>query len=227
MLTAALGSGGGLLLLVLLGLWLPPEVIIPVHGLIQFGSNLGRAGLTVRHIDWRLLGWFLPGVVLGLTAGALVLVQLPSWIWQLSIALFVLYLCWGPAMPARALGATGTVIAATATSFLSLFVGATGPLVAAFVKQVHTDRFRTSATFAATMVLQHGPKIFVFLAAGFVLTPWIGFVLGMIGCGLLGTWVGIHLLGRMDNQRFSLVFNIVLTALAIQLLWEVAVSLSR
>jgi uncharacterized membrane protein YfcA len=71
-------------------------VIIPVHGLIQLGSNGGRAALTWRHIDWRLMRAFAPGVVLGVAAGALLLVTLPAAVWQLAIGFFVLYLCWGP-----------------------------------------------------------------------------------------------------------------------------------
>jgi len=73
LLTASLGAGGGVLLLLLLALFLPPAVIIPVHGLIQLGSNGGRAALTWRHIDWRLMRAFAPGVVLGVVAGALLL----------------------------------------------------------------------------------------------------------------------------------------------------------
>ena len=33
MITATLGAGGGVLLLVLMASWLPPAAIIPVHGL--------------------------------------------------------------------------------------------------------------------------------------------------------------------------------------------------
>src|SRR5690554_4502634 len=62
MLTAVLGAGGGVLLLVLMATWIPPAAIIPVHGMIQLGSNTGRAVLTFRHIDWRVILAFAPGV---------------------------------------------------------------------------------------------------------------------------------------------------------------------
>lgn len=42
MITASLGAGGGVLLLVLMASWMPPAAIIPVHGMIQLGSNVGR-----------------------------------------------------------------------------------------------------------------------------------------------------------------------------------------
>lgn len=224
--TASLGAGGGLLLLLLMALWLPPAALIPVHGVIQLGSNGGRALLTWRHIDWRLIASFAPGVVAGALLAAWLLVALPMWLWQSSIALFVLYLCWGPRLPRLALGVSGTFVAAAVTSFASMFVGATGPLVAAFVKQVQRDRFATVATFAAAMTLQHAPKAMVFGFAGFVFLDWMAFIAAMILAGLLGTWIGIHLLRHISDRRFAITLNILLTLLAMRLLWQAAVELA-
>src|SRR6056297_3432928 len=92
MITAALGAGGGVLLLALMALWLPPVAIIPVHGLVQLGSNTGRFAMTWRRADWGALAAFAPGVILGMLAGALVLVRLPEQLWQVTIAGFILFL---------------------------------------------------------------------------------------------------------------------------------------
>ena len=218
MITASLGAGGGVLLLVLMATWMPPAAIIPVHGMIQLGSNFGRAALTWRHVDWRVIAAFAPGVLVGAALGAWLLVSLPAHIWQLTIALFVLFLCWGPALPRGAFGAPGVFLASALTSFVSLFVGATGPLVAAFIKQ------KTVATFATAMTLQHAPKALVFGIAGFVFLEWLPFILAMIGCGFAGTWLGLHVLKSLGNRWFSLIFNLVLTALAVRLLWQASVS---
>ncbi|MDY6841237.1 MAG: sulfite exporter TauE/SafE family protein [Pseudomonadota bacterium] len=224
MISASLGVGGGVLLLVLMASWMPPAAIIPVHGMIQLGSNVGRVALTWRHVDWRVIAAFLPGVIAGAALGGWLLVSLPAHIWQLTIALFVLYLCWGPALPKGAFGAPGVFLASAFTSFVSLFVGATGPLVAAFIKQIHTDRFRTVATFATAMTLQHAPKALVFGAAGFMFFEWLPFILAMIACGFAGTWLGLHVLSSLSNRKFTLLFNILLTALAIRLLWQASLS---
>lgn len=225
MLTASLGAGGGLLMLLLMALWLPPAALIPVHGIIQLGSNGGRALLIWRSIDWRLIAAFAPGVVAGALLAAWLLVQLPVWLWRSIIAAFVLYLCWGPRLPALALEVPGTFAAALLTTFASMFVGATGPLVAAFVKQIHRDRFATVATFAAAMSLQHAPKALVFGFAGFVFFDWLAFILAMIVAGLAGTWIGIHLLRHISDQSFALALNLLLTLLAVRLLWQAAVEL--
>lgn len=225
MITASLGAGGGVLLLLLMASWMPPAAIIPVHGMIQLGSNLGRATLIWRHIDWRVIAAFLPGVISGAALGAWLLVNLPAHIWQLAIAVFVLYLCWGPALPKSAFGTPGVFLASALTSFISLFVGATGPLVAAFIKQIHVDRFQTVATFATAMTLQHAPKALVFGAAGFMFFEWLPFMLAMIICGFAGTWIGLHVLRSLSNRKFTLIFNLVLTVLAIRLLWQASLSL--
>lgn len=217
--TASLGAGGGVMMLALMALWLPPAAIIPVHGMVQLGSNAGRVTMTLRSVDWKAMAAFVPGVVLGAAAGAWLLVALPPWVWQLTIALFVLYLCWGPKLPALALGRGGVFVASTLTTFISLFVGATGPLVAAFIKQMHQDRFVTIATFAMAMTLQHLPKAIVFGFAGFLFRDWIWLIGGMILCGFAGTWLGLKLLSKLSNQYFHRIFNLVLTLLALRLLW--------
>ncbi|MFN3582232.1 MAG: TSUP family transporter [Pseudomonas sp.] len=219
--TASLGIGGGVLLLALMALVMPAAAIIPVHGMVQLGSNANRALMTLSHINLRVICWFLPGVILGAWLASLVLVDLPLALVQLSIALFILLLCWGPAIPRRATGPVGTLLAAIATTFVSFFVGATGPLVGAFIKQQQQGkRLSTVATFAAAMSLQHAPKALVYGAAGFVFADWLGLILMMIAAGALGTWAGLHLLRRLSDQRFALLFNLLLTLLALRLIWQ-------
>lgn len=219
MITASLGIGGGVLLISVLSLTLNPAVIIPVHGSIQLGSNIGRGLMTWRHIDVKTILWFLPGVIIGAALGGLFLVQLPKQIWQLSIALFVLYLCWGPALPSKAVGSRGVLIVSTLTSFITLFVGAHGPLVAAFIKQKFTERFQTVATISAALSLQHTAKIIIFSFAGFIFTEWLAFIFMMIAFGALGTWIGLHVLKNMKNKNFDRIFKLLLSALALRLLW--------
>lgn len=218
--TAALGIGGGVLLLAIMALILPPAAIIPVHGVVQLGSNANRALMTLAHINLRVIVWFAPGVIVGALLGSLLLIELPIALVQLCIALFILLLCWGPPIPKVATGRVGTLLASVATTFVSLFVGATGPLVAAFVKQQSEgDRLSTVATFAAAMTLQHAPKAIVYGAAGFAFRDWLGLMVLMIASGAIGTWAGLKYLRRATDRRFSQVYNILLTLLALRLAW--------
>ncbi len=220
MITASLGAGGGVMLLAVMAQVLPAQVIVPVHGVVQLGSNLGRAAMAWRHIDWKVIAAFLPGALAGAGLGALVLVSLPAKLLYLCIAGFILYLSWGPKLPKLVLGPAGTALAGAVTTFITLFAGATGPLVAAFIKQIHSDRFRTVATFAAAMSLQHSLKAVVFQGAGFDLAPWLGLMAAMIAAGALGTWIGLKLLKRIGDTHFHRLFDIVLTLLALRLIWQ-------
>ncbi len=58
LLTATLGLGGGMLMLASMALYLPPAVLIPLHGAVQLGSNTGRAVLMWRDVMRHLLPIF-------------------------------------------------------------------------------------------------------------------------------------------------------------------------
>jgi uncharacterized membrane protein YfcA len=45
LLTAAVGVGGGTLVIIILASLVPPAVLIPVHGLVQLGSNATQGGI--------------------------------------------------------------------------------------------------------------------------------------------------------------------------------------
>ena len=51
-LTAAFGIGGGFTLIALMAL-LPPAALIPIHGIVQLGSNAGARGNNGQRRMWR------------------------------------------------------------------------------------------------------------------------------------------------------------------------------
>ncbi|WP_075879371.1 sulfite exporter TauE/SafE family protein [Vreelandella massiliensis] len=217
--TAAVGVGGGLLMIMAMAQVMPAAALIPVHGMVQLGSNVGRTALTWRYIDRRTIAAFLPGIVIGAIAATWLLIRLPAGILELCIAAFVLYSCWGPPLPKHALGFTGTVVAGATTTFLSSLIGASGPMVSAFIKQSQAYRLNKVATFSACMSLQHLTKVFVFGLAGFLFHDWLGLLFAMIACGFVGTWIGVRLLHHLSELRFDALFKGVLTLLALRLLW--------
>ncbi|MBF8223172.1 sulfite exporter TauE/SafE family protein [Halomonas sp. 328] len=217
--SAAVGIGGGTLLIMVMAQVMPATALIPVHGMVQLGSNGGRAVMTWRHIDRGLLAAFLPGVVLGALVAAWLLVRLPAGVLELCIAAFVLYSCWGPGWPKGWLGRAGTLLAGALTTFLSSLVGASGPLVGAVIKQHFGERLPRVATFAACMSFQHLSKAFIFGAAGFVFREWLALMAAMIVAGLVGTWLGLRLLRQLSDRRFDSLFKWVLTLLALRLVW--------
>lgn len=219
MLTAAMGIGGGLLLLAVMGQVVPPSALIPLHGLVQLGSNANRALLMRRHIDWRMLGLFAAGALPGALLASQVVVQLPLAFIQLGIGLFILWLVWGRKPSKRELSDGRLALVGGMTTVLALFVGATGPLVAAFIHRSGQERFRALATFSGCLSIQHMLKAAVFSFIGFSFIDWLGLSLAMIAAGTLGTWIGLHLLRKIPAARFQLIFRVLISLLAVRLLW--------
>ena len=48
LIAGALGLGGGVLVLATMANLLPPMALVPIHGVVQLGSNLSRAVLSWR-----------------------------------------------------------------------------------------------------------------------------------------------------------------------------------
>lgn len=215
--TVAFGIGGGAVMLAIMAVLLPAAAIIPVHGLVQLGSNAGRLSLMVPHVQRALVPAFLVGAILGVVLGGSMVVQLPAGGIQLGVGLFILWSVFfsPPAFLLRSSALTGAF-----SSFLTMFFGGTGPFVATFIKAQNLDRMQHVATHAALMTIQHLLKIFVFGFLGFAFAQWIGFVTLLICAGFVGTIVGRQVLAKIDEKRFRLALNTVLTLLALRLIWS-------
>lgn len=101
-----------------------------------------------------------------------------------------------------------------------MFVGATGPMLAAFLSPVHYPRRHVVATHASCMSLQHGFKAVAFGCLGFNYWPWLVLLAAMLGSGFAGTAVGGQVLNKLPERVFRWGFQIVLTLLALRLLWS-------
>ena len=221
--TVAFGIGGGAVMLAVFATLLPASAIIPVHGLVQLGSNAGRMALTFRHIQRDVVAIFTLGALIGVVAGGAFVVQLDPAMIQIGVGLFILWsiLMRPPAFLRHSAGLTGAF-----SSFLTMFFGATGPFVATFVKSLQLDRMGHTATHATLMTVQHTLKTVTFGFLGFAFSIWAGFVALLIASGLLGTIVGRRVLLRADETRFRFTLNLILTLLALRLIFAGATALA-
>lgn len=212
--TAAFGIGGGGLLLAFMATLVPPAALIPVHGVIQVGSNAGRMLVLLGSVHWPALGGFLLGSIIGSVSGGFIVVDLPPAIVQIGVGLFVIWTVFARAprwlrdLP---------VLTGAISSFLTMFFGATGLFVASYTKSFELPRHAHVATHAALMTLQHGLKVVVFGLFGFAFGDWIVFVALMIGFGLLGTLAGRRSLNLIDDVFFRRVLDALLILISIRL----------
>jgi uncharacterized membrane protein YfcA len=222
--TVAFGIGGGAALLAVMATLVPPAALIPTHGVIQAGSNIGRAAMTLRHVFWPAIPAFAFGSVIGAGLGGLLVVNIPPAYVQIGVGAFIIWSILGHAP--RTIRDWPVTVGAF-SSFLTMFFGATGPFVATFTKSLMLGRHAHVATHATLMSVQHVIKTLTFGLLGVAFAAWVPFLAAMILTGFAGTIAGGLVLNRLDDRRFKIALDIVLIVLACRLIYAGAAHLLR
>ena len=214
--SAAFGIGGGFTLIALLALLLPPAALIPVHGIVQFGSNAGRVGIMLKDVVWRPVLPFVIGTVIGAGLGAMVVVQLPPWAVQLALGIFIIWAVFAKLPPIQQ---RYILLGGVVSSFLTMFFGATGNFIAAMVKSMNLEPVPHVATHSLMMTFQHFVKVLIFGLIGFQFGPYIILIIGMLISGFIGTVIGSRFLTKAGGRYFKPVLNTILFLAATKLIW--------
>ena len=223
-LSAVVGMAGGIVLLTVMLLFLPPLVVIPLHGAVQLVSNGSRTFIQRAHLRgdliWRYALLLLPMGFVGLQIAQ----RLPEAAITVLIGGFVLVATWAPSAlmlgahpehtnPRRRFFFLGGV-----TGLLNITLGATGPLIAPFFLNLGLTRFQLIGTKAASQMLGHLAKLVVFGVAGFAYTEWLGLLGILAACVVAGTWLGSQVLEYVNEQWFVRIYKTVLSLIAVRLL---------
>jgi len=219
-LTAAMGLGGGTALLAVMGLGMPVSSLMPVHGIVQLGSNFSRTLIQRAYVVWPLVLWFLIGSAVGIAIGAPVAAMIPDSLARIALGLFILWSVLRRRGEAKPLNRTLFVIGGGISSIGTMIVGATGPMVAGLISSQGLKKQPLIATHATCMVLQHGLKILAFGLMGFAWASWLPVLAAMIISGALGTWLGTRLLDNLPEKLFRVAFRLTMLLLSLQLLWQ-------
>ena len=216
------GAAGGLLLLAILATVFPPVVLIPLHTLVQLGSNMGRVAMMRSHILTPILLPFAIGSMVGGIAGAQIFVTVPAGLIQGAIATFILFALWVPKVGKFGPERGRFALLGFAATFLGVFVSATGTLITPFVASASPDRRNYVATFGAVMAIVHTSKLVAFALAGVVIGAYLPLIAAMIATTFLATWLGRMTLDRVPERLFRIALKTILTLLALRLLWVAA-----
>ena len=216
------GTAGGLMLLVIMAAFFPPTVLVPVHTLIQLGSGSTRAFSMWPYVLKGTLLPFTLGCIVGGAIGSQLFVQLPQGILMGVLGVFILVITWLPGIGQFGPERGRFAILGLFVTLLGVFVSATGTLVGAFVASASPDRRNHVSTMAALMAITHTAKMAAFFWVGIAIAAYVPLVIAMIAGGMLGNHAGEHTLNRMQEGSFRTLFKIVMTALALRLLWSAA-----
>ena len=147
-------------------------------------------------------------------------VALPIAVLQTILAIFVLYSVWVPSFQASNPGKKTFFGVGAIGAFTTMFVGATGPLVAPFVIAASENRQQIVATHAILMTIQHLLKLVVFGILGFAFGSYIPLIVALLVFGFAGTYTGKLALNRLPESVFRTGLKTVLTLISAHLLYE-------
>ena len=230
--SAVLGMGGGIILLGIMAIMIPEGyAVVALHGIIQLVSNFTRSFVFRQHIKKDIIRQYLPGAILGLSLSALIIFILIT-LFQVDsakeikidflkplIGIFILWFLFGrrpqPKDDHPNFFGVGLVSGLT-----TVFIGATGPLIAPFFLKGKLTKETIIANKAICQAMSHAGKIplfifffqFDYLAEVEVLFPLIIAV-------FIGTNLGKKILAFIPEKVFQLLFRGALTVIAIKLIF--------
>lgn len=215
--STSLGAGGSLLLASMATV-LPAAVVIPVHACVTLAGNLNRWALLRRLVDYKVLVPFASGTAIGLILAYPFIGRISDAALQIILGLFLLIAAWWRPRNLNADGPNYPLQCGIVTSFLSVFVGATKPMLTALFGQRFDDHKIVVATSNACATLQHAGKIGVFSIASFAFLQYWQLIMALIVASAIGAILGRLFTFWANPDKLKLVFRVLVTVLAVNVL---------
>lgn len=214
------GFGGAVLLVPALAYVVGAKEAVPILTVAQLLGNLSRAGFGWREIQWRPALAFSAGAIPAGVLGARLFADLPaSRLGQLiGVCLLGLVALRHTRLGRQTLPAWTLAPAGAAVGFLSAIAGTAGPLGAAIFLGLKLPPGAYVATEAVSAV-------FIHLAKGATYGHYAlltrheaaqGVMLG--GAMVLGSWTGRRLVGRIADDRYTRLVELLLVVTAAALI---------
>lgn len=207
--SAVVGMAGGIVLLSIMTLFLPFQVLIPIHGVVQLISNGTRTWFLRKNIHWPLFRWFCVGLPFGAFVSISIIKSLNSnTIPLLLIAALIFYSVFKPKrLPHLSIPFPAFCLVGFGVGLLGPLVGATGPFIAPFFLRDDFNKEQIIASKSSVQVMGHLIKLPAFLYLGFDYIHHIIPITGLTICAVLGTKLGVLLLHKVDEKMFRIIFK--------------------
>ena len=195
------------------------ELAIPISTVAQLLSNLSRAGMGFRQIQWKQVLLFLataaPLTALGAIGFSLADKTLMTRILCVGLIIFAVMKISGKMhLPKK--NAT-LLVGGGVTGFINGMLGISGPLSSAVFFALDLGAVAYIASEAAAAAMMHVVKIVVYNK--FALMDLSVFLNGLyIGCAMmLGNFVAMRLIGKMKNKIYQKIVAVAMILLSIWL----------
>ena len=229
--SAVLGMGGGIILLGIMAIIIPEGyAVVALHGIIQLVSNFTRSFVFRQHVKKDIIRQYLPGAILGLSLSSLIIFFLIT-IFQVEsakeikidflkplIGFFILWFLFGrrPKLKDDHPNFFGVGFVSGITT---VFIGATGPLIAPFFLKGKLAKETIIANKAVCQAISHSGKIpFFIYFFQFDYFAEMKILIPLIIAVFIGTNFGKKILAFIPERVFQFLFRAALTIIAVKLI---------
>lgn len=215
-LSAIIGMGGGITLLAVLTFLVPAPAIVPIHAVVQFVSNSTRSFAYFRYLRWKYVLMMIAPAVVGMACALQIYKGVKFSQLKVVIGLWIFaFLLWRRFRPkVKNLPNWSYYVVGFIAGFVTLFVGANGPLLAPFFLRDDLKKEEIIGTKAAVQMLLHVLKIPGFLMIGFAFGPYTWHLALMIPAVIIGTFIGKRILHAINEKLFVVLFELTLGTIA-------------
>tara|TARA_B100001142_G_scaffold194276_1_gene193256 strand:+ start:32639 stop:33385 length:747 start_codon:yes stop_codon:yes gene_type:complete len=231
--SAVLGMGGGIILLGIMAIIIPNGyMVIALHGIIQLISNTTRTFVFRKHLKMKLIKEFLIGAIIGAGLSATIIFLLIKFFEVSSaseikvdflkpiIGIFIIWYLFLKG-PKKEKESKSFIKVGGISGLASIFVGATGPLIAPFFLNSNLSKENIIANKAACQMITHLTKIPLFIF--FFNVNYIGeykLLFPLILAVFIGTNFGKKILNMIPEKLFIRLFKTTLFIIALKLIFS-------
>ena len=217
--SATFAVGGGFIMLAIVSSVVPITVAVPLHAWMMLGLSLGRFWYFRREIVWRIVAPFLLGALIGVFIGGRVYFDLSEFLLSLVIGLLILAAVWMPKVEWGSRIPTPYFWVGVIHSFLSTLFSF-GGLFQPLMIRAALSKLQIVGTLAAGLLLMNVLKLSAYSYYGFDYGPWFGVILAAVLAAIPGAYLGKKTLHRIPEDKFRLIFRIIMTCFALRLLYK-------
>ena len=216
------GMGWGMAMLMLMSLFIPYHLIIPIHGINQFFSNFFVFAYLHHHTHLRTVCYFLLGAIPGAVLGYhLLTIITDNKIFIAILAAMTIITAIRPKIsPAIKLSPFGYSILGLVATMIAPLIGAVEPLVAPFFLRSNFKRKTFVSTKACCQMAVHLSKVPVFLATDFPYGLYDVPILTVVFSSYVGTIFGVSVLNKINQKTFTTILRAALLIMGITMLWR-------
>jgi uncharacterized membrane protein YfcA len=216
------GMAGGILMFSGMGLFIPLQPLIALHGTVQVFGNASRAWFLRHALLWPMILPFAIGAIIGAALTTVLIASyVPQWLPLMLLLGLISYSLLRPkSMPALRIADRNFFWVGLLTGSLGIIAGAIDPLLAAFFLRDDLNREQVVANKTCMQLVSHLTKIPAFIYLGFAFSDHWQSIALFGTAAIFGSRLGVYLLQKIDNALFFKLMRIALCLAALRIFYQ-------